>query len=124
MNPKGRKGKQVTPPTIGVMFIDQTPGGVLAKKLQEVEDRLSKASGCRIRMVVLSETQLKRLLPDTNPWSGQNCGRMNCYTLIKSENSSKTAKEGISFMGVAVYFATPKRRGRIRRKGIYVGVSR
>ena len=70
------KGKQITPPTIGVMFIDQTPGGVLAKKLQEVEDRLATASGYRIRMVELSRTQLQRLLPNTNPWSGHNC----CYT--------------------------------------------
>ena len=39
---KGKAGKQATPPTIGVMFIDQTPGGLLAKNLQEVEDRLAK----------------------------------------------------------------------------------
>ena len=31
-------------------------------------------------MVELSGTQLQRLLPNTNPWSGQNCGRLNCYT--------------------------------------------
>ena len=74
------KRKKVSPPTIGVMFIDQTPGGVLAKKLQEVEDRLATASGYRIRMVELSGTQLQRLLPNTNPWSGHNCGRSNCYT--------------------------------------------
>ena len=39
---KGKAGKQAIPPTIGVMFIDQTPGGLLAKNLQEVEDRLAK----------------------------------------------------------------------------------
>ena len=60
--------RTVSPPTIGVMFVDQTPGGVLAKKLQEVEDRLAKASGYRIRMVELSGPQLSRLLPNTNPW--------------------------------------------------------
>ena len=69
------KAKAVSPPTIGVMFVDQTPGGVLAKKLQEVEDRLATASGYRIRMVELSGTQLGRLLPNTNPWSVMNCGR-------------------------------------------------
>ena len=57
-----KMGKPVPPPTIGV----------LAKKLHEVEERLAKASGYRIRMVVLSGTQLQGLLPNTNPWSGQN----------------------------------------------------
>ena len=46
-----KKKKPVTPPTIGVMFVDQTPGGLLSRRLQEVEDRLAKASGYRIRMV-------------------------------------------------------------------------
>ena len=39
------------PPTIGVMFVDQTMGGVLAKRLQEVEDRLAGVTAYRIRMV-------------------------------------------------------------------------
>ena len=77
---KKPKAKAVSPPTIGGMFVDQTPGGVFAKKLQEVEDSLGTASGYRIRMVELSSTQLGRLLPNTNPWSGMNCDRPNCYT--------------------------------------------
>ena len=64
------------------MFIDQTPG-VLAKRLQEVEDRLAKASGYRIRMVEFSGTQVQRLLPNNNPRSGLNCGRLNCYTCVQ-----------------------------------------
>ena len=82
MQPKKKKSvaRTVSPPTIGVMFLDQTPRGVLTKKLQEVEDRLAKASGYRIRMVELSGTQLRGLLPNTNPWCGMNCGRPNCYT--------------------------------------------
>ena len=37
----GKKKKKVDPLTIGVMFVDQTPEGRLAKKLQAVEDRLA-----------------------------------------------------------------------------------
>ena len=57
-------------PTIGVMFGDQTMGGVLAKRLQEAEDRMAKVTGYRIRMVESAGTQLRRLLANTNPWSG------------------------------------------------------
>ena len=101
--------------TIGVMFIDQTPGGVLAKKLQEVEDRLATVSGYLIRMVELSGTQLQRLLPNTNPWSGHNCGRINCYTCDQVKRSYRTVRGGTSSMRAAVSSATRRRRTRRRR---------
>ena len=31
---KLKRKKPISPPTIGVMFVDQTPGGLLAKRLQ------------------------------------------------------------------------------------------
>ena len=78
---KRKVAKKQNPPTIAVMFVDQTPGGLMAKKLQEVEDKLAPASGYRIRMVETSGTQLQRLLPNTNPWAGtQDCGWNSCYT--------------------------------------------
>ena len=73
---KGRK--QELPNTIGVMFVDQTVGGWLAKRLQEVQDRLSRSTGYRIRIVELSGSKLCHLLPHTNPWADQDCGRDNC----------------------------------------------
>ena len=63
--------------TIGVKFLDQTMGRILAKRLQEAEDRMAKVTGYRIRMMESEQTQLRRLLPNTNPWSGSNCGRPN-----------------------------------------------
>ena len=58
------------PPTIWVMLVDQAMGGVLVKRLQEVEDRLAGVTGYRIRMLESAGTQLRRLLPNTNPWAG------------------------------------------------------
>ena len=87
-----KKKKKADPPTIGVMFVDQTPEGGLAKKLQAVEDRLAQASGYRIRMVELSGTQLSRLLPNTNPWAGQGCGRNNCYTCNQGDENLEDCK--------------------------------
>jgi Uri superfamily endonuclease len=62
------------------MFVDQTVGGVLAKRLQETEDRLADITGYRVRISETSGSQLCRLLPNTNPWSGQDCLRLDCYT--------------------------------------------
>jgi hypothetical protein len=99
------------------MFVDQTPGGVLAKKLQEVEDRLDKASGYRIRMVELSGRQLGRLLPNINPWFGMSCARPNCYTCDQGEEVLQDCKR----RGVAVPSVTQKRR---KEEGRSQGVRR
>ena len=39
----GKSGNKDMSP-IGVMFVDQTMGGVLAKRLQEAEDRMAKVT--------------------------------------------------------------------------------
>ena len=49
-NPQGGRRKTAPNvvkdlPTIGVMFVDQTRGGTLAKRLQEADDRMAKVSG-------------------------------------------------------------------------------
>ena len=82
--PEGRKGyqkakRQPDPETITVMFVEQTPGGVLAKRLQKVEDRLSKITGYRVRVTEMAGTQLCRILPNTNSWRGMDCQREDCY---------------------------------------------
>ena len=78
------KKKMKPPETIGVMFVDQTPGGLMAKKLQEVEDKLASASSYKMRMVETSGTQLQRLLPNTNPWAGADFG---CTLRLKSRTN-------------------------------------
>ena len=82
--PDGRKSfqkpkKKPDPPTITVLFVDQTPGGELAKRLQKVEDRLSLITGYRVRVTETAGSQLCRILPNTNPWKGLDCMRNDCY---------------------------------------------
>ena len=79
--------------TITVMFVDQTPGGVLAKRLQEAEDRIAKITGYRIRMVETSGTQLGRMLPNTNPWSGMHCSRSMCFTCNQGDEKLQDCKK-------------------------------
>ena len=56
------------PKTVTVLFVDQTVGGVLAKRLQMAEDRLAKVTGYRVRITETSGSQLRRVLQNTNPW--------------------------------------------------------
>ena len=69
--------------TTAVMFVDHTVGGMLAKRLQKAEDAIAEWCGYRIRIVETSGTQLCRLLPNTNSWSGHNCGRSTCLLAQK-----------------------------------------
>ena len=67
-------------PVLTVLFIEQTPGGELARRLQKVEERMAAITGYRVRIAETSGSQLRRLLPNTNPWVGADCGRGQCYT--------------------------------------------
>ena len=71
--------KKKPPPAISVMYMEQTPGGKLAKLLQEAEDDLAEMTGFRIRITETSGAKLCHVLPNTNPWSGAMCGRQRCY---------------------------------------------
>ena len=59
-----------------VMFVPHTPGGELARLLQEADDLFIKGKGIgRVRMVERGGTTLKDILCRTNPWATDGCGR-------------------------------------------------
>ena len=70
--------------TTTVMFLENTPYGELTRRLQECEDRLGEVVGRRVKMVEQGGTQLRHLLPNTNPWAGGMCGRNDCTTCNQS----------------------------------------
>ena len=73
--------------TTSVLFVDQTPKGELARRLRELEPRLAKITGFRIKIVVRGGTKLKQALPNTNPWSGSECGREDCVTCKQGDEN-------------------------------------
>ena len=75
-NPAMRKGKSI--PTISVLFVEQTPGGALARSLQQAEVNLGMKTGYRIRVVENAGSALKMILPSTNPWGSSDCKRADC----------------------------------------------
>ena len=79
--PEGRKvtrGRGPLAPIRSVMFIDNTGGGELARRLQEAEAELWDATGYRVRIAESAGSTLGMLLPSTNPWGPPNCTRQEC----------------------------------------------
>ena len=60
------------------MFVDNSAGGELAKRLQAAEDELGEATGYRIRIAESAGSALGILLPSTNPWGANDCERADC----------------------------------------------
>ena len=90
--------------------------------------------GYRIRVVESSGTQLCRLLPNTNPWAGQHCGRVGCYTCNQGdENLQNCRMRNILYESSCTLCNPPQDEGAGKKgdkikdlagkKGIYVGES-
>ena len=60
---------------ISVLFVDNTAGGLLAKRLQKEEGKLGLMTGYRVRIAESAGMPLSRLLPSTNPWGNRDCER-------------------------------------------------
>ena len=75
---------------ISVMFVDNTVGGQLAKRLQAEELRMGRMTGYRVRIAESAGMPLSRLLPSTNPWGGGDCDRVDC--LLCRMRKSRIAK--------------------------------
>ena len=71
-----RKRKNIPPAT--VFFVPRTPNGELATLLREAEQDIAKLTGDRIKIVEKSGKMMKSSLQNSNPWSGENCGRNEC----------------------------------------------
>ena len=81
---KGRSGKKVAEENTeieSIMFVPHTPGGELARILQEADDKFRKGKGLgKIKMVERGGTTLKQILCRSNPWVKEGCGRGNdCF---------------------------------------------
>ena len=118
--------------TVAVIFVDQTKGGALQKRMQEAEDSIALMVGYRVRVVESSGTQLGRLLPYTNPWQGKHCGRESCYTCNQGgEDLQNCRKRNILYESICNE-CNPEEEGKKKlekfesfkkQQGVYVGES-
>ena len=93
--------EKVEQPTEAVMFVPYTPGGELAKALQEADDSLTKRFGCgRVRMVEETGRTLISLLQDKDPWGkGVSCGREDCLPCQgEVKNRGKCGGESVTYV--------------------------
>ena len=65
-------------PTRTVLFVENTKGGELAKRLRNVERKTQNMMGFKTKIVEGVGSKLKNLLPNSNPWKGAGCAREGC----------------------------------------------
>ena len=78
---------------VSVLFIDNTKGGLLARKLQEADNRLCTVTNYKVRVVESAGTALSRLLPSTNPWGAGDCGRHDCVLCKQQDDLIQNCKK-------------------------------
>ena len=124
--PSSTKNKP-PPPTISVLFADQTKGGILAKRLQEAEDSLAVLTGYGIKVTESCGTKLCRVLPNTNPWSGVDCSRSDCYSCRQGDEKIQNCKQRNILYESYCTICNPEglKDGKdgFRASGVYVGES-
>ena len=121
----GKKGPGPQAPVKSVLFIDNTAGGELARRLQEAEMDLGKATGYRVRITESAGTPLGMLLPSTNPWGQSDCGRGDCVPCAQPDSKRLDCKKrNILYENrCTVCNKEDQKDGRFLKdgKGIYVG---
>ena len=94
---KGKKKEEERDYTT-VLFVSQTPNGILAKQLQKVENVISKLTGDRVKVVERGGTSIKKILVKSNPWAGALCGRDNCLPcMFGSEENQDCFSKGVVY---------------------------
>ena len=61
-----------------VFFCEQTNNGELARRLREVERRLTRITGFKTKIIDGVGSKLQHLQPNSNPWAGAHFGRGDC----------------------------------------------
>ena len=71
---------------ISVMFVQKTPGSLLANKLKEADRKMSEITGDRLRIVERAGLKLRSLLHKSDPWDGQKCSDSKCLICTNPYN--------------------------------------
>ena len=84
-----KQEKHDKPVVSSVMFVPFTPGSELAKRLRENEEKMTKFSKHKIKIVERAGVQLQNLLTRSNPWKGHDCTRDNCLLCFTKNKTEK-----------------------------------
>ena len=94
---KRKKEKKEEPEVITVLFVPQTPGGELSKRLQRAEEKISKLTGEKVRMVEKAGRTVRQMLHKSNHWSGGVCGRDKCLPCHSGDGTQDCRDKNIVY---------------------------
>ena len=115
--------------TRSILFVEVTMRGKLAKALREVEERLRGITKYRTKIVEGVGRKLKDILPNTDPWSGQPCGRNECIPCQQEGDRKQNCKQRNIVYESKCEECNPKNKKEVSLKdgrefsSIYVGES-
>ena len=89
-------------PTTTVLFVEQTKGGELAKRLREAEERLARLTGWKVRIVEKSGRSMKQMLVKSNPWAGGMCERSECHPCKSGNEKQSCFKRNILYESICL----------------------
>ena len=79
-----------------VLFVPCTPGGILAKRMKEVEERGRDDRGWKVRIVEMWGQTLKQQLCRSDPWTGKPCGHPQCFA-CKEEKGGNCRRKNVGY---------------------------
>ena len=66
-----------------VLFVEQSPGGELAKRMRDVLRNMEPTMGFRVKVAERTGRSLGSQFPLTKLWEGAQCGREECVTCLQ-----------------------------------------
>ena len=77
-----------------VLFVPCTPGGILAKRMRDVEERGRSDRGWKAKIVEMGGQTLKEQICKSNPRSGKSCGHIQCFA-CKEEKGGDCGRKNV-----------------------------
>ena len=99
----GSSASQMNIRTRTVIFVEQTRNGQLAKDIRLVLSRIEHILGFRAKVVERTGSTIKKTLPNTDPWTGGDCGRQDCVTCVQEgEEKPPCNKRGLVYENICL----------------------
>ena len=118
------------PKTRAVLFIEQTPGGELSRRIKELLQRLEPTLGYSVRVVERTGRSVQSVFSQPALWQGLRCERSECVTCNQEgEEVPECTRSGIVYESVCIDCnPSATRRGELKdpessKPTLYVGES-
>ena len=88
------RGKDEESDVESILFVPHTPGGLLAKMMQEEEELFRKGTTMkRVKMIERGGTALIDILSRKNPWAREGCDRTDCLPCMGERGKGENCQQ-------------------------------